>query len=53
MIDKEYKEYKEYVEQYVKDEINKHETSASVYGWKAVVIFIINEVFLIWLIFNY
>lgn len=43
---------KEFVEQYVKDQIDKHEADFTKYGWKALCLFVLNEVFLLWLIFN-
>ena len=43
---------KQYVEQYVKDQIDKHEADFTKYGWKALALFAINEVFLLWLIWN-
>ena len=41
-----------YVQDYVKDQIDKHEADFVKYGWNALILFVINELFLLWLIFT-
>lgn len=44
-----------YVQDYVKQQIDNHETEFTSYGWKALILFIIHEVVLltlIWLVWN-
>ena len=39
-----------YIQDYVKEQINKHEAEFTNYDWKALTLFVINEVFLLKLI---
>jgi hypothetical protein len=39
-----------YVQDYVRDQIDKHEAEFTNYGWKALILFVINELFLLTLI---
>jgi hypothetical protein len=39
-----------YVQDYVKQQIDKHEADFTRYGWTALILFVINEMILLWLI---